>query len=281
WIPFYKATLASETQRPSPDYYAEENSDQYNIKVMDHMFLRSDYPDTMWQMIVDSDLRPNKSYRYSDLGFYIIARVVQRISGMSLDDFVRQEFYDPLSMSRTTFNPLQKIRKEEIVPTEKDDYFRFTSLQGYVHDMGAAMLNGVSGHAGLFSNCGDLVKIYDMLLNQGYYGGKQYLKESTVKTFTKRHLGSSRRGIGFDMKELQPNSHLNVCPFASDAVYGHSGFTGTCVWVDPEYKLIYIFLSNRTYPTMTNNLLSKEDYRTKIQEAIYRAFLPAFVQDQS
>lgn len=281
WIPFYKATLASETHRPSPDYYSEENSEKYSVKVMDHMFLRSDYPDTIWQLIIDSDLRPNKNYRYSDLGFYIIAQVVQRLSGTTLDAYVRKEFYEPLSMTRTTFNPLEKIRKEEIVPTEKDDYFRFTSLQGYVHDMGAAMMNGVSGHAGLFSNCGDLVKIYQLLLNRGYYGGKQYLKEETIKMFTKRHLGSSRRGIGFDMKQLEPNSRPNICSFASESAYGHSGFTGTCVWVDPEFKLIYIFLSNRTYPTMNNNLLQQEDYRTKIQEAVYRAFLPAFVQDQS
>ncbi|MBK8502730.1 MAG: serine hydrolase [Saprospiraceae bacterium] len=232
-------------------------------------------------MIVDSELRPNKNYRYSDLGFYIIARIVHRLSGLPLDQYVRQEFYDPLSMSRTTFNPLERIRKEEIVPTEKDDYFRYASLQGNVHDMGAAMLNGVSGHAGLFSDCGDLVKILQMLLNQGYYGGRQYLKEETIKTFTKRHLGSTRRGIGFDMKELQPTSKPNICSFASESAYGHFGFTGTCVWVDPEYKLIYIFLSNRTFPTMTNNLLHQEDYRGKIQEAIYRSFLPGFVQDQS
>lgn len=281
WIPFYKATMASESHRPSPDYYSQENSDQYSIKVMDDMFLRSDYPDTIWQMIIDSELRPNKNYRYSDLGFYIIGKLVERVSGLSLDQYVEKEFYQPLHMSHTGFNPLGKIRKEEIVPTEKDDYFRFTFLQGYVHDMGAAMLNGVSGHAGLFSNTGDLVKIFQMLLNQGYYGGKQYLKEETIKLFTRRHLGSTRRGFGFDMKQLEPNARLNVCPFTSNIAYGHSGFTGTCVWVDPEYKLIYIFLSNRTYPTMNNNLLLQEDYRTRIQEAVYRAFLPAFVQDQS
>ncbi len=281
WIPFYKATLASDSHRPSPLYYASQNSDHYNVKVNDELFLRSDYPDTIWQMIVDSELRPNKEYRYSDLGFYIIARIVERLTGMPIDEYVRKEFYEPLNMSRTTFNPLNSIRRDEIVPTEKDDYFRYSSLQGYVHDMGAAMLRGVSGHAGLFSNCGDLVKIYQMLLNHGYYGGRQYLRDGTIKLFTQRHLGSTRRGIGFDMKELQPNSRPNICSFASESAFGHFGFTGTCVWVDPEYKLIYIFLSNRTFPSMNNNLLQKEDYRSRIQEAIYRSFLPAFVQDQS
>ncbi|NND32197.1 MAG: serine hydrolase, partial [Saprospiraceae bacterium] len=281
WIPFYKATLASENLRPSKLYYASENSDTFSIKVLDDLFLRSDYPDTIWQMIIDSEMRPNKNYRYSDLGFYIIARIVERLSGKSIDNYVRDEFYDPLSMTRTTYNPLERIHREEIVPTEKDDYFRYAPLQGYVHDMGAAMLHGVSGHAGLFSNASDLVKIFQMLLNKGDYGGKRYLKESTIKYFTKRHLGSTRRGIGFDMKELSPKSRPNICQFASENAFGHFGFTGTCVWVDPEYKLIYIFLSNRTYPTMTNNLLHQEDYRSKIQEVIYRSFLPAFVQDQS
>ena len=281
WIPFYKATLASESHKPSTTYYANENSETHNVKVLDDLYLRSDYPDTIWQLIVDSELRPNKNYRYSDLGFYIIARIVERLSGKSIDKYMRDEFYDPLNMVRTTYNPLDRIRKDEIVPTEEDDYFRHTSLQGYVHDMGAAMLRGVSGHAGLFSNCSDLVKIYQMLLNKGNYGGSQYLKEGTIKYFTKRHLGSTRRGIGFDMKELSSRSRPNICRFASESAFGHFGFTGTCVWVDPEYKLIYIFLSNRTYPTMTNNLLHQEDYRSKIQEAIYRAFLPAFVQDQS
>ncbi len=281
WIPFYKATLATQTNRPSSAYYASEFSEKFNVKVLDDLFLRSDYPDTIWQMIVDSDLRPNKNYRYSDLGFYMIARIVEKLAGVSIDQFVEQNYYQPLNMNRTTFNPLESFRKEDIVPTERDEYFRFADIQGYVHDMGAAMLRGVSGHAGLFSNSGDLVKIFQMLLNNGYYGGVQYLKPETIKMFTTRHLGSSRRGIGFDMKELQPKSKPNICRFASDAAFGHFGFTGTCVWVDPEYKLIYIFLSNRTYPTMNNNLLNQEDYRSKIQEAIYRAFLPSFVQDQS
>jgi len=281
WIPFYKATLASTDHKPSPTYYTDESSDEFNVHVSDELYLRSDYPDTIWQMIVESDLAPNKNYRYSDLGFYIIARIVHKVAGEPLDNYVDRVFYKPMSMTHTTFNPLDRIRKDEIVPTERDDYFRHTSVQGYVHDMGAAMWSGVSGHAGLFSNCGDLVKLYQMLVNEGYYGGRQYLKKETIDLFTKRHLGSSRRGVGFDMKELKSTSRPNICQFASDAAFGHFGFTGTCVWVDPEYKLIYIFLSNRTYPTMTNNLLHKEDYRTKIQEAIYRSFLPEFVQDQS
>lgn len=281
WIPFYKATLTSSNQTPSPDYYAEEPSEGYSVKVQDDLYLRTDYKDTIWQLIVDSELRTSKSYRYSDLGFYMIAHLVQDLTGMPLDQYVKKEFYEPLHMSNTTYNPLRKIRRDDIVPTEQDNYFRHAALQGYVHDMGAAMLDGVSGHAGLFSNASDLAKAYQMLLNRGYYGGRQYVKESTIKSFTSRHLGSTRRGVGFDMRELNPDKTPNICRYSSDKTFGHFGFTGTCVWVDPEYKLVYIFLCNRTYPTMTNNLLHEEDYRTRIQEAIYRAFIPSFVQDQS
>ena len=280
WMPFYQATLNAQKQ-PDDQYYRKERSADFNVKISDNLYLRSDYPDTIFQMIVDSDLRKNRNYKYSDLGFYLIARMVQRLTGRTLDTYVRENFFDPLHMSRTTYNPLERVRKDEIVPTEVDNYYRHCDLQGFVHDMGAAMVCGVSGHAGLFSNTSDLIKIYQMLLNQGYYGGRQYLKEETINVFTDRANGSTRRALGFDMKELRKDKSCNISPYCSDNTFGHYGFTGTCVWVDPDYNLIYIFLSNRTYPTMDNNLLNKEEYRSKIQSAIYRSFLPSFVQDQS
>ncbi|MDH3648715.1 MAG: serine hydrolase [Saprospiraceae bacterium] len=281
WIPFYKETLSTVSHRPSSKYYQKEVSKSFNVYVADSLFLRTDYPDSIWQAIIDSDLRTRRNYRYSDLGFYIIARIVTALTGESLDDFVTREFYQPLGMRNTGYNPLKRFKKEHIVPTEKDKYFRYTLLQGQVHDMGAAMLNGVSGHAGLFSNSGDLVKLFQMLLNNGYYGGKQYLKEETIRRFTTRHPRSTRRGIGFDMKEQNGKTPCNISSMASDGTFGHYGFTGTCVWADPEHKLVYIFLSNRTYPSMKNNLLFKEDYRSKIQTAIYRSFLPSMEDSQS
>ena len=281
WIPFYKHTLSESDGRPSHLFYQPRKSEEYPHKVSSDLYLRADYADTIWQYIVDSDLRTNNNYRYSDLGFYLIARLVQRISGLSIDRYVRKYFYDPLSMYNTTYNPLERIERQRIVPTEKDSYFRHDELRGYVHDMGAAMLCGVSGHAGLFSNTSDLIKVFQMLLNQGYYGGKQYLKEETIRTFTSRHPRSTRRAIGFDMKELGRNRPPNIAPYSSEDTYGHYGFTGTAVWVDPVYKLVYIFLCNRTYPSMENNLLHKEDYRSRIQSAIYKSFLPSFVQTQS
>ncbi len=280
WIPFYRETLRQNSDQPSTTYYQSGPSDAFAVRVCDDLFLRSDYPDSIWQIIIDSDLRDRRNYRYSDLGFYMISKIVDRVSGTTLDRFVRQHFYDPLHMTNTTYRPLERIQKDRIVPTENDDYFRHREVRGYVHDMGAAMLHGVSGHAGLFSNVGDLIKLFQMLLNGGYYGGTQYLKESTIREFTTRHPRSRRRGIGFDMKDLRSHSSRNISSYASEDTYGHFGFTGTCVWVDPVYDLIYIFLTNRTYPTMDNNLLQKEDYRAKIQSAIYRSFLPNFTQSQ-
>ena len=281
WMPFYKETLTERGRRPSQKYYRKSKNKEFGVPISDNLFLRNDYPDTIWQQIVDSDLRIKKGYRYSDLGFYMVARLVKQLSGESIDQYVYKHFYDPLKLQRTLYNPLKTLKKEEIIPSERDNYFRYDRLQGYVHDMGAGMLNGVSGHAGLFSNTGDLIKIFQMLLNNGYYGGRQYLTEETIKLFTQRHDGDTRRGIGFDMKELNQNRPLNISPYASDKTYGHYGFTGTAVWVDPEYKLIYIFLSNRTYPTMRNNLLSREDYRAKLQTAIYKSFLPSAIEPQS
>ena len=281
WIPFYQETLTEHNKRPSDSFYQKHKSDAYSIKVCHDLYLRSDYPDSIWQKIVDSDLRDNTNYRYSDLGFYMIARIVKKLSGLSLDRYARKHFFDPLSMFNTTYNPLNRIPRQRIVPSEDDSYFRFRELRGYVHDMGAAMIDGVSGHAGLFSNASDLDKVYQMLLNKGYYGGRQFLKEETIRTFTTRHPRSTRRALGFDMKELNGSRSANISHFASEDTYGHFGFTGTAVWVDPTYKLIYIFLCNRTYPKMQNNLLHTEEYRSKIQSAIYRAFLPSFVQDQS
>ncbi len=281
WIPFYRKTLSPSTRRPSGPYYHEEPDDVYNIKVTNDLYLRSDYRDSIWQLIIDSEVNPDRHYVYSDLGFYLIARIVENLSGLTLDQYVQKHFYEPLHMPHTTFNPLDKISRQDIVPTEKDNYFRYTDLRGYVHDMGAAMLSGVSGHAGLFSNTSDLIKIYQMLLNEGSYGGRQYFSPETVRVFTSRPSFSMRRGVGFDMKQVDPDKSCNISELASESTFGHYGFTGTCVWVDPQYDLVYIFLSNRTYPTMRNNLLGKEDYRSKIQTAIYKSFLPKFVQNQS
>ena len=171
-----------------------------------------------------------------------------------------------------TFHPLARQLPENIAPTETDTYFRQQEVRGHVHDMAAAMLGGVAGHAGLFSNAGDLGILFQMLLNDGVYGGVRFLQPGTIRQFTTRAPDQDRRGWGFDMKDKNgPNTH--VSPQVSDRAFGHLGFTGTCVWADPEHDLIYIFLSNRTWPSMTPNRLQEGRYRQQIQSIIYRSFI--------
>lgn len=274
WIPFYKMTLDTledESIVPSAKFYRRISSDIFSKQVARDLFIRRDYKDTIQKLICDSELRKSKDYKYSDLGLYLVKEVVESVSGKSLDTYVKENFYDPLNLGHICFNPAQHHAVDHIVPTEEDDYFRMQELRGYVHDMGAAMLGGVSGHAGLFSNAGDLAVIMQMLLNKGLYGHQRYLDHKTIYTFTTRYHRSSRRGIGFDMKELDGKKSENMSPKAAASTFGHYGFTGTCVFADPDHQLIYIFLSNRTYPSMENNKLGKEDYRSRIQDIIYRS----------
>jgi CubicO group peptidase (beta-lactamase class C family) len=172
---------------------------------------------------------------------------------------------------RATFNPWQLGLSAQCVPTEEDRYFRQQRIQGYVHDMGAAMLGGVSGHAGLFSNANDLAKIFQLFLNGGSYFSKQYIRPETVNTWTIRYPGSTRRGIAFDMKELDPKATGNMSEKAGPNTFGHTGFTGICAWADPDQNLIFIFCSNRTYPTMENNKLISGNYRPRLQSIIYQS----------
>lgn len=275
WIPFYKETLDAESSQAKrlAKYYRSEHSDSFNIRITNDIFLRSDYADSIYSFIYNSDLKPNKDYRYSDLGYYMFKKIIENESGMTLDEYVEQTFYNRLGLSNTMFNPLDKIPAQRIVPSEKDDYFRCQVVHGHVHDMGAAMLGGVCGHAGLFSSAGDLAVLMQMLINGGSYGGIQFLKPETIQKFTRRYYKSSRRGLGFDMKELDEKKKLNIAEEASAMTFGHLGFTGISVFADPKYDLIYIFLSNRTYPSMKNSIFSKNNYRPRVQSVFYNALL--------
>lgn len=274
WIPFYQMTvdtLPDKKLSPSKKIYSSIEKPGFKVKVADNLYMRNDYLDTIKYLIYAGELGKKGEYVYSDLGFYIMKDIIEQTTGITLDQYVKQNLYDPLGLKRTCFNPLEKFDKSYIPPTESDDYFRMQEVKGYVHDMGAAMLGGVSGHAGLFSTSRELAVLMQMLLNKGVYGKKRYFKPQTVYTFTTRFNKSTRRGIGFDMKELDPLKNKNMSHFASPSTFGHLGFTGTCVWADPEQQLIYIFLSNRTYPTMHNDKLVKKDYRARIQSLIYRS----------
>lgn len=269
WVPFYKRTLNPDGTL-NPLYYNQSEIPGFTTQVADGVYMRDDYRDSIWSIIQHVEIK-SKKYVYSDLSMYISRRIAEKIAGISLDTYVYQKFYRPLGMQTTWFNPLEQFPKERIVPTENDNYFRFQTVQGYVHDMGAAMMGGVEGHAGLFSNAEDLAILYQMLLNNGNYGGVQYLDEKTVALFTKKQSDISRRGLGFDKPEA--NGPSPCSGYASPQTFGHQGFTGICVWADPEYDLLYIFLSNRVQPTAEPNKLSSEGIRNKIMDVIYEAVL--------
>lgn len=270
WIPFYESTMYGIGL--DQEWYRVEKEPHYTLKVCEKVYLRDDYMDTIFMEIICSELRDTNNYRYSDLGFYIFDRLIQKQTGLRLDEYCEKYLYEPLGLRLIGFNPLQRgIPLGMIPPTERDDYFRHQKIQGFVHDMGAAMHAGVAGHAGLFSNAHDVAVLMQMLMNRGEYGGKRYISASTVDKFLQRHERSSRRALGFDMKELDEDKTLNMCEEASDQTFGHLGFTGTAAWADPVNGLVYVFLSNRTYPSMSNNILQRENYRPKIQSIAYKA----------
>lgn len=275
WIPFYTDSMEKDVPNPKrlDKYYRTARSDSFRLKVTDKLYLRNDFQDTIYKQIYNCDLREKRNYRYSDLGFYLFQKIVENKTGMPLEDFVQKTFYQPLGLKKTLFNPLEKVHKDFIVPSEKDEYFRDEVIHGHVHDMGAAMLGGVAGHAGLFSNAEELAVLMQMLLNGGSYADVRFIAPQTVRKFTTRYSRSTRRGLGFDMKELNPSKTENVAEEASELTFGHLGFTGISVYADPKYDLIYIFLSNRTYPTMENKTFGRKNYRPRVQSVFYEAMM--------
>lgn len=270
WIPFYKETL-DETGYPKNEWYSSKPSKDFTNKICGNIYLRKDWEDTMWNRILTSPLENRGKYVYSDLDFIFLQQVVESITKKTLDQYVYEEFYKPLGMTSTSYNPKFSMPGKEFAPTEDDTYFRHQKIQGYVHDMGAAMFGGVCGHAGLFSTPNDLGILFQMLLNGGVYNGKRYFQKSTVDIFTSKYSTISRRGLGFDKPEPSASNGNPCSNNASLKTFGHQGFTGTCVWADPANGLVFIFLSNRTYPSAENKLINRLDVREKAQTYIYSA----------
>jgi beta-N-acetylhexosaminidase len=270
WIPFYKQTVSTRNY-PSPSFYRRQVDKTFRIPVTERLFMDHGFRDTIWQQIFRSDLKEDPEYVYSDLSFFLTARLVESVTEMPLDQYVQETFYKQLGMRTATYNPWAKFSLDRIPPTEIDKYFRRQRVQGYVHDMGAAMLGGVSGHAGLFGQAQDVAIFLQLMLNKGYYGGERFFKPETIELFTQRCTECTRRGIGFDMRQLDPDIPLNMSGKASPSTFGHLGFTGIAAWADPEHQLVYVFLSNRTYPSMRNNLLGSMDIRPRIQTVLYEA----------
>lgn len=272
WIPFYTSTIVNG--EPKWEVYSKTKSDLYSHPVSYKMFINYKYSDSLLTKILAAPLRANNDYKYSDLGYYFMRDIVKRQSGLRIDSFAYKNFYAPLGLHTMGYLPLDRFPKDRIIPTEYDTYFRKELVHGYVHDPGAAMQGGVGGHAGVFSNAEDLAVVMQMLLNKGTYGGERYLKETTVEEYTKCQYCEdendvNRRGAGFD-KPVMPPGPGPTCKCVSFESFGHSGFTGTIVWADPVENIIYVFLSNRVYPTAENNRLAKLNIRTDIQAEIYR-----------
>ena len=269
WIPFYKETLDSVTNMQLDSYYSSKKTSDFNIEVREGLFMQL-WNDIIFDKIIKSELLESKEYKYSDLPYYLIKKYLEDKYGKSLDKLIWDYIFSKNGMLSLNFNPHKTIDLNKIVPSEIDDYFRLGELRGYVHDMGAAMQGGIGGHAGLFGNSLDVAKMMQLYIQKGFYGDKKFFSEKIFDEFNKCHFCDEgvRRGIGFDKPELYDKENLS-CQCLSRESFGHSGFTGTYTWADPENQIIYVFLSNRTYPSMENRKLIDYNIRTEIKKIIF------------
>lgn len=273
FIPFYKETVDTPAGIPFPQIYTDQPRRGYSVRVAENLYMRNDWQDTIISRILKSPLTRNGRYVYSDNDFIFLGKIVEQISGLTLDQYVRKNFYLPMGLKTIGFKPRERFDLNKIIPTEEEKHFRRQSIQGDVHDEGASMFGGVAGHAGLFSDAYDLAMLYQMLLNGGEFNGERFFDEETIKKFTAYGAKNSRRGLGFDKPEKDNATRREPYPsvLASPQTFGHTGFTGTCVWVDPQSNLVYVFLSNRVNPTRNNNKISQLLVRGKVQDALIEA----------
>ncbi len=275
FIPYYARTVEAGQWRG--DYYKPQASLGFSRPISNDMYGIDALRDSIWHWTIESKITPiprgasKHKYVYSDLTMYLMQAVVERIVNQPMEAFLDQNFYAPLGLHTMTFNPALKMPIENIAPTENDITWRKRQVRGYVHDQGAAMYGGVAGHAGLFGKANDLAVMMQLMLNGGTYGGVDLLEPETVRKFTKNQSSQSRRGWGWDKPNTQVGSGGSAGDLAPKSTFGHTGFTGTCVWADPDNKLVYVFLSNRVYPDATNTKLLKEGIRTEIHDIIYEA----------
>jgi beta-N-acetylhexosaminidase len=270
WIPFYLKTMKRGEYLPG--IYNRTRTGTYTNRVAEKLYMNKTYVDTMWQRIIESPVNEKHEYRYSDLDLLFMWRIVERETKIPIDSYMRKLFYDPLGLTTMGFRPRDRFPLARIVPTEYDIKFRKQLVHGDVHDPAAAMLGGVAGHAGLFSDANDLAVIMQMYLHKGEYGGRRYIDSATVNEFTKcQFCANNRRAIGFDKPETDPMKDSPVCDCVSYLSFGHQGFTGTITWADPEKQLVYVFLSNRVYPDAENQKITKMGIRSNILKVVYGA----------
>ena len=273
WIPFYKETLKENTTKLNKKFYRKKSSKRFPVPVADRFYGKNDLSKRISDQILASELRDTLEYKYSDIPYFFMKDMLEDRYENSLETLAMETFYKPLGLVRTTFNPNKNTPNQTVIPSEIDTYYRNQELKGEVHDMAAAMLGGVGGHAGLFSNATEVAILMQLFLQKGSYADKHYFSTTTFDQFNQCLYceEGNRRGVGFDKTQLEGRG--STCGCVPKSSFGHSGFTGTYAWADPENELIYVFLSNRTYPTMDNNLLLKHDIRTRIQQYIYDAII--------
>ena len=271
YIPFYKETLDT-TGKPLPTVFSRTRTDSFNIAVTDNLYMKNAWKDTIYKRILTSTVGPKGKYIYSDNDYIFLGKVVERLTGMPMDKYALQNFYEPMQLQSIGYDPLLRNNLVDIAPTENEKFFRMQLIQGTVHDPGAAMMGGVAGHAGLFSNAYDLAAVMQMLLNGGSFNGHQYFKKQTVDLFTAYQSNNSRRGFGFDKPEKDNASKKEPYPSTqvSPLTFGHTGFTGTCAWADPATGMVFVYLSNRVYPDVSNTML-KLNVRGKVMDVLYEA----------
>jgi len=272
WIPFWKKTV-KKNGKFKWFTFKTDSSKRYPTKVAKDLYIHRNYKKKIYKQIRKSEMG-DETYVYSDMSFYLYPEIVEKLTGQKFEDYLQENFYGPIGAKSFCYNPYKKFPDKIVVPTEYDSLFRRQLLHSTVHDEGSAMMGGVSGHAGLFASGNDLLKLAQMWCNYGEYGGRRYLKEETIREFTHCQFceeNGNRRALGFDRPLEEPNENGNTAKSVSQSSFGHSGFTGTFVWVDPESKIVYVFLSNRVYPTRENKTLYRLNTRTNIQEVIYEA----------
>ena len=263
-------TWANPKFKFKSEYISPVKTGDYTIQICDSLWLNRSFRKVIEEKIVEAPLR-QKRYVYSDIGFILLGMLVEQLAGMPMEAYLQREFYEPMGLERTGYLPLRRFAKSEIVPSNKDRFLRKETLQGYVHDEASAFFGGLAGNAGLFSTAREVARVYQMLLNGGEIDGQRYLSKETCQLFTTEVSKISRRGLGFDKPDMEDPKKGNCTSSVPAGVYGHTGFTGTCAWVDPVNDLVYVFLSNRIYPNVTNRKLNQLHIRERIQEAIYGA----------
>jgi CubicO group peptidase (beta-lactamase class C family) len=271
WIPFYKNTVKTDSIYDS--LYSKKRDEQHTVSVGDHLFMTEGYHQEIFNEIYDSEMKSPGKYKYSDLGMILMRILIEKVAGKPFDAYMDSTFYRPMGLTTLSFLPSQKFDLDRLVPTEVDADYRKGLINGYVHDPAAGLLGGVSGHAGLFGTSSDLAAVLQMLLNGGTYNGTRFLNKTTIDKFTSYQIKGIRRGLGFDKPEPDKRKISPCSDQATSKSFGHSGFTGTYMWADPDYDMVYIFLSNRVHPTADNKLLIRKSIRTDIMDQIYESII--------